>query len=90
MVSRPRVLRFHARAKAANKPAFPAMELTEKLLVSLGGWDVMKRARAIKASGAVREAAALLKRAQSPLMLVGDRVGEYGAVDQAVRVALRK
>jgi len=32
------------------------MELTEKLLVSLGGWDVMKRARAIKASGAVREA----------------------------------
>ena len=33
------------------------MELTEKLLVSLGGWDVLKRARAIKASGAVREAA---------------------------------
>ena len=33
------------------------MELNEKLLVSLGGWDVMKRARAIKASGAVREAA---------------------------------
>ena len=32
------------------------MDLTEKLLVSLGGWDVMKRARAIKASGAVREA----------------------------------
>lgn len=32
------------------------MELTEKLLVSLGGWDVMKRARAIKSSGAVREA----------------------------------
>ncbi len=32
------------------------MEMTEKLLVSLGGWDVMKRARAIKASGAVREA----------------------------------
>jgi len=33
------------------------MELTEKLLVSLGGWEVMKRARAIKAARAVHGAA---------------------------------
>ena len=58
-------------AKAANKPAFPAMELTEKLLVSLGGWDVLKRARAIKASGAVREAA------YEPPLLKG-RIAEGG------------
>ncbi|MFM8364148.1 MAG: DEAD/DEAH box helicase, partial [Verrucomicrobiota bacterium] len=47
------------------------MELTEKLLVSLGGWDAMKRARAIKASGAVREAS------YSPPMLTG-RIAEGG------------
>ena len=47
------------------------MELTEKLLVSLGGWDVMKRARAIKASGAVREAA------YEPPLLKG-RIAEGG------------
>ena len=47
------------------------MELTEKLLVSLGGWDVMKRARAIKASGAVREAS------YEPPLLKG-RIAEGG------------
>jgi superfamily II DNA or RNA helicase len=47
------------------------MELTEKLLVSLGGWDVMKRARAIKCSGAVREAS------YEPPLLKG-RISEGG------------
>ena len=32
------------------------MELNEKLLVSLGGWPVMKEARAIKAAGRISEA----------------------------------
>jgi benzoylformate decarboxylase len=36
---------------------------------------------------AVRQTAALLQEARCPLMLVGDRVGEYGAVEQAVQVA---
>ena len=47
------------------------MDLNEKLLVSLGGWDVMKRARAIKASGAVREAS------YEPPLLKG-RIAEGG------------
>jgi superfamily II DNA or RNA helicase len=47
------------------------MELTEKLLVSLGGWDAMKRARSIKASGAVREAT------YEPPLLTG-RIAEGG------------
>ncbi len=32
------------------------MQLTEKFFISIGGWDVMKRARALQAAGAVREA----------------------------------
>ena len=32
------------------------MEITEKLLVSLGGWSVMKEARALRDAGSVREA----------------------------------
>jgi len=32
------------------------MELTEKLLVSLGGWDAIKQARAIHAAGKVSDA----------------------------------
>jgi superfamily II DNA or RNA helicase len=47
------------------------MELTEKLLVSLGGWDAMKRARAIKAAGAV------LSASYEPPMLTG-RLAEGG------------
>lgn len=36
---------------------------------------------------AVREAAALLKSARNPVMLVGNRVGKYGSVRQAVCLA---
>ncbi len=57
--------------RATSDSPDATMELTEKLLVSLGGWDAMKRARAIKASGAVREAA------YEPPMLTG-RLAEGG------------
>ncbi len=36
---------------------------------------------------AIREVANLLKDAHYPVMLLGDRVGEYGAVEQAVHLA---